>query len=57
MRHYGGSKMPNEGGGKTKRAKGGSNTGASTGLKKSSEMRADVTRQPSNKNPYPHGLA
>ncbi len=35
----------------------GSNKGASTGLKKSSEMRADVTKQPSNKNPYPNGLA
>ncbi len=35
----------------------GTNKGASTGLKKSDEMRADVTAQPSNKNPYPNGLA
>ncbi len=35
----------------------GGNTGASTGLKKSDEMRADVTKQPTNKNPYPKGLA
>lgn len=36
---------------------GGSNKGASTGLKKSNEMRADVTKQPSNKNQFPNGLA
>lgn len=35
----------------------GSNKGASTGLKKSNDMRADMTKQPSNKNPYPNGLA
>ena len=35
----------------------GSNKGASTGLKKSTEMRGDVTKQPSNKNLYPNGLA
>ncbi len=57
--HYGGDSMPNSGGGggNVKRAKGGSNKGASTGLKKSDEMRADVTASPSNKNPYPDGLA
>lgn len=56
MKH---SKMPNEG--KKGRGKiggkGATNTGASTGLKKSDDMRADVTKQPSNKNPYPRGLA
>ncbi len=57
--HYGGDSMPNSGGGggNVKRAKGGTNTGASTGLKKKSDLRADVTAQPSNKNPYPKGLA
>ena len=35
----------------------GSNKGASTGLKKATDMRADVTKQPSNKNLYPNGLA
>lgn len=54
MKH---SKMPNTGGGSSKRAKGGTNTGANTGLKKSSEMRADVTATPSSKNPFPNGLA
>lgn len=36
---------------------GASNTGASTGIKKKDDMRADVTKQPTNKNPYPDGLA
>ena len=55
-------KMPNSGKSGTKHSDTdsgsmGSNKGASTGLKKSDEMRADVTKQPSNKNPYPNGLA
>lgn len=48
--------MPNEGK-KSKSGSMGSNKGASTGLKKSNEMRSDVTKAPSNKNPYPNGLA
>lgn len=57
--HYGGNSMPNSGGGggKVKRAKGGTNKGASTGLQKKSDLRSDVTSQPTNKNPYPDGLA
>lgn len=35
----------------------GSNKGASTGLKKESSQRADVTAKPGTKNPYPNGLA
>jgi hypothetical protein len=35
----------------------GSNHGATGGLKKSNDMRADVTKTPDNKNPYPRGLA
>ncbi len=35
----------------------GSNKGASTGLSKKSDMRADVTKAPSNKNPFPDGMA
>ena len=55
-------KMPNEGrGGSSHNSgdgnKGKTNTGASTGLRKSDEMRADVMKQPSNKNPYPKGLS
>lgn len=55
---YGG-KMPNQGKGNhgPKKASGCTNHGASTGLRKSNEMRADVTKAPSNKNPFPHGLA
>ncbi len=35
----------------------GSNKGATGGLNKSSEMRADVTKTPSTTNRYPNGLA
>lgn len=35
----------------------GSNHGATGGLKKSNEMRADVTKTPNTKNMYPKGLA
>ena len=35
----------------------GSNHGATGGLKKSNEMRADVVKKPSTKNPYPDGMA
>ena len=35
----------------------GSNHGATGGLKKSDEMRADVVKTPTTKNRYPHGLA
>ena len=35
----------------------GSNHGSSTGLKKSNEMRSDVTKAPDNRNPYPNGMA
>lgn len=35
----------------------GTNAGASTGLRKSTEMRSDMTTAPSNKNPFPKGLA
>lgn len=52
------SKMPNEGGGYGGKGGGSkTNTGASTGLKKSNEMRSDTTKAPSNKNPYPNGMS
>jgi hypothetical protein len=53
------SQMPNQGSGKygATKAKGCTNTGASTGLRKSNEQRADTTKAPSNKNPFPNGLA
>ena len=54
---YGKSKMPNEGGGKKGGGAAKTNTGASTGLRKSNEMRSDVTQKPSNKNPYPRGMS
>jgi len=51
-------KMPNEGKGQgAGSAKNGSSHGASTGLKMENSMRADVTKMPTTKNPYPHGLA
>lgn len=49
--YMGGMKGGYGGGGK------GTNTGASTGLKMSNEMRSDVKSQPSNRNPYPRGMA
>ena len=61
-KNYGNSRMPNKssGGGKhsdTDSGSMGSNHGASTGLRKSNEMRSDTTKAPSNKNRYPNGLA
>ena len=41
----------------TDSGKGGSNHGATGGLKKSSEMRSDVTKTPTTKTMYPNGLA
>lgn len=35
----------------------GSNKEASTGLKHENAQRKDVMATPSNKNPYPHGMA
>lgn len=40
--------------GNTKR---GTNSGACSGPKMSDEMRSDVTKAPSSKNPYPKGMA
>ena len=55
---YKNRKMPNDKGAMKGGMTGyGTNTGASTGLRKSNEMRSDVMAQPSNKNPYPHGMA
>lgn len=56
MAKYGGSKMPNSGKGHAPK-KSGTNTGKTGGLKKSNEMRSDVTATPSHKNMYPNGLA
>lgn len=59
MKGYGkGMKMPNEGG-KNSSMKGGmgSNTGKSTGLKVSNEMRSDTTKTPTTTNRYPNGMA
>lgn len=56
---YGG-KMPNDskgGDGKATKPAGASNSGPNSGLKKSNEMRGDMTKKPSDHNPYPHGLA
>jgi len=50
-----GSKMPNSGSGKAKA--GSKNTGASTGLRKETSQRSDVTKAPSNKNHFPNGLS
>jgi len=53
------SKMPNSGS-KSHAAgsgKSGSNTGKTGGLKKSNEMRSDVTKTPSSPNHFPNGLA
>ena len=53
----GGGRNNNVGRSDTDSGSGGSNHGASTGLMKSNEMRADVTNQVSNDNPYPDGMA
>lgn len=51
-------KMPNSSSGSgAGSAKGGTNNGASGGLTMSNDMRADVRKAPSSKNPYPKGLA
>ena len=52
-------KMPNDGKyGKGKMGKSGaSNNGSCSGLKKENPQRADVTKSPSSKNPFPRGLA
>jgi hypothetical protein len=52
------SKQPNSGGGKGGgSARGKTNTGRSSGPRMSDEHRADVTKTPSHKNPYPNGLS
>lgn len=55
------SRMPNSKGGTkhsdTDSGAMGSNKGATGGLKKSNEMRADVTKKPTTTNRYPNGLA
>lgn len=52
------SKMPNSGGsGNTAPKQGGTNQGASSGLKKENPQRSDVTATPSNRNPYPNGIS
>ena len=61
---YGG-RMPNEPKGNARKQSyhgygtsgGGSNKGPNSGVKMSDEMRADVKKAPSSKNPYPRGLA
>lgn len=35
----------------------GSNHGASTGLRQETGLRSDTLKQPSNKNPFPNGMA
>lgn len=62
-KNYGGGRMPNaskKGGMKysdTDSGSMGSNHGSSTGLRQENKLRADTTKQPSNKNPYPDGMA
>ena len=62
-KHYGSNSMPNSGKSSganrsdTDSGSMGSNKGATGGLKKSDEMRADVTKKPTTTNRYPHGLA
>ncbi len=51
-----GNKMPNDSKGNSPK-KSGTNTGATGGLKKSSEMRSDVTKTPTHPNHFPNGLA
>lgn len=51
------SKMPNEGKAKSGKMMYGTNKGATGGLKKSSEMRADVVKTPTTTNRFPEGLA
>lgn len=52
------SKQPNSGGkGGAGPARGKTNTGRSTGVRMSDEHRADMTKTPSHKNPYPRGLS
>ena len=41
----------------TDSGKGGSNQGASGGLRKSNDQRADVTKSPTTDNRFPNGLA
>lgn len=53
----GSSKMPNEGGKSSGASGSKTNTGSCSGLKKSNEMRSDVTKAPSSKNPYPKGMS
>lgn len=52
-------KMPNTGskGAYPKPAPGTSDHGKTGGLRKSNEMRSDVTKSPTTKHPYPHGMA
>lgn len=49
--------MQGLGSGDSRRMRMGTNMGASGGLKKSNEMRSDMTQSISHHNPYPHGLA
>ena len=57
MKYPHNSKMPNEGKAKSSGGMVGTNKGATGGLKKSSEMRSDVTKTPDTKNLFPEGLS
>ena len=57
MKYGSHSKMPNEGKAKSGGGMKGTNTGATGGLKKSSETRSDVTAKPNTKNLFPEGLS
>lgn len=57
-KNYGGSN-PLKGGSKSAKSNGSkakTNTGKSSGLTMSNDMRSDMTKAPSNKNPYPKGM-
>ncbi len=59
---YDGGRMPNEKKGgmnysDTDSGSMGSNSGASTGLRKEDKIRPDTLKAPSNKNPFPNGMA
>jgi hypothetical protein len=50
------SNMPSQGSKKSSHSSG-TNTGPNTGLTMSSSVRADGLKKPTDKNPYPKGLA
>ena len=57
MKYGSHSKMPNEGKAKGGGGMKGTNTGATGGLQKKTDLRADVTKKPTTTNRFPEGMA